>query len=495
MHQLPAPEALRQRLPSVVFDLAERFTASGFELSLVGGPVRDLFLGRISPDLDFTTSATPEQTLEVVTGYADAIWEVGRDFGTIAIRVGADTIEITTYRAESYDPASRKPVVAFGETLEDDLYRRDFSMNAMALRLPQLELVDPFGGHADLSAGVIRTPGAPSSSFSDDPLRMMRAARFASQLGMGVHDDVRAAMTDMAERITIISAERVRDETVKLICGADPRAGVDLLVETGLADQVLPEVSALRLETDEHHRHKDVYQHSLQVLQQATELETGPDGPVPGPDFVLRFAALMHDVGKPATRRFEPSGAVSFRHHDVVGSKLVKKRMRALRFDNDTTKAVARLVELHMRFYGYGDAGWSDSAVRRYVNDAGDLLERLHRLTRSDVTTRNRRKAERLAHAYDDLERRIAELAEQEELAAVRPDLDGRAIMDLLGIRPGPVVGRAYQHLLELRLDHGPMEHDAAVAALRAWWEQQPESRSSETAAAADGSTTTEEAQ
>ncbi|GHD11413.1 CCA tRNA nucleotidyltransferase [Zhihengliuella salsuginis] len=476
MHQLPEPAALRESLPAVVFDLADRFSAAGFELSLVGGPVRDLFLGRVSPDLDFTTDATPEQTLEAIAGFADAVWEVGREFGTIAFRVGRDTIEVTTYRAEAYDPASRKPVVAFGNKLEDDLYRRDFSMNAMALRLPQLELVDPFGGYTDLEAGVIRTPGAPSSSFSDDPLRMMRAARFASQLGVDVHDDVRAAMVDMAERITIISAERVRDELVKLICGAAPRAGIDLLVETGLADRVLPEVSALKLETDEHHRHKDVYQHSLQVLEQAADLESDADGPVPGPDFVLRFAALMHDVGKPATRRFEPTGAVSFRHHDVVGSKLVKKRMRALRFDNDSIKAVARLVELHMRFYGYGEAGWSDSAVRRYVNDAGDLLEHLHRLTRSDVTTRNRRKAERLAHAYDDLEQRIAQLAEQEELASVRPDLDGKAIMELLGVRPGPVVGRAYKHLLELRLDNGPMEHDDAVDALRTWWASQPES-------------------
>ncbi|GAA3706510.1 CCA tRNA nucleotidyltransferase [Zhihengliuella alba] len=476
MQQLPAPAALQRALPGVVFDLAARFTAAGHELSLVGGPVRDLFLGRVSPDLDFTTDATPEQTLELVSGWADAVWEIGREFGTIAFRVGGATLEVTTYRAEAYDPESRKPVVAFGSSLEDDLYRRDFAMNAMALRLPQLELVDPFGGYTDLEAGVIRTPGAPSSSFSDDPLRMMRAARFASQLGMDVHDDVRSAMVGMAERIAIISAERVRDELVKLICGDAPRAGVDLLVDTGLAEKVLPEVSALKLETDEHHRHKDVYQHSLQVLEQAAGLETGPDGAVPAPDFVLRFAALMHDVGKPATRRFESNGAVTFRHHDVVGSKLVKKRMRALRFDNDTIKAVARLVELHMRFYGYGEAGWTDSAVRRYVNDAGDLLERLHRLTRSDVTTRNRRKAERLAHAYDDLERRIAELAEEEELAAVRPDLDGEAIMALLGIRPGPLVGRAYRHMLELRLDHGPLERERAEAELRAWWAEQPES-------------------
>ena len=481
MQQLPDPTALTALLPPVVFDLARRFTDAGHELSLVGGPVRDLFLGRVSPDLDFTTDADPDQTLEAVAGWADATWEVGRAFGTIALRKGNDTIEVTTYRADAYDADSRKPAVAFGTSLSDDLYRRDFTMNAMALRLPSLELVDPFGGYGDLAAGVVRTPGAPSSSFSDDPLRMMRAARFASQLRVAVAPEVSQAMTDMAERIDIISAERVRDELVKLVCGADPRTGIDLLVETGLADRVLPEVSALKLEVDEHHRHKDVYQHSLQVLEQATELETGPDGPAPAPDFVLRFASLLHDVGKPATRRFEPSGAVTFRHHDAIGAKLVKKRMRALRFDNETIKSVARLVELHMRFYGYGEAGWSDSAVRRYVTDAGPLLERLHRLTRSDVTTRNRRKAERLAFAYDDLEHRIAELAEREEMEAIRPDLDGQAIMGILGISPGPVVGRAYRYLLELRLDNGPMDRAAAEAALTAWWLQQPESSTEET--------------
>jgi poly(A) polymerase len=322
---------------------------------------------------------------------------------------------------------------------------------------------------------VLATPGAPETSFSDDPLRMMRAARFASQLGVAVHENVRLAMSSMAERIAIISAERVREELVKLICGTHPRAGVDLLVDTGLAEFVLPEVSALRLESDEHHRHKDVYQHSLQVLEQAAGMETDAEGAVPGPDFVLRFAALMHDVGKPATRRFEPGGAVSFRHHDMVGSKLTAKRMKALRFDNDTIKAVARLVELHMRFYGYGEAGWSDSAVRRYVTDAGPLLERLHLLTRSDVTTRNQRKADRLSFAYDDLEARIAALRELESLEAVRPDLDGGQIMALLGLKPGPVVGRAYKFLLEERMEHGPLDPEVAKAKLHKWWAAQPE--------------------
>ncbi|MDR6416679.1 CCA tRNA nucleotidyltransferase [Pseudarthrobacter sulfonivorans] len=459
----------------VVLELGQRFVDAGHELSLVGGPVRDLFLGRTSPDLDFTTDATPDQTVALIKKWADNFWEIGRAFGTIGMRKAGFQIEITTYRAEAYDPESRKPVVAFGNSLTDDLLRRDFTINAMALRLPSLELVDPFGGVRDLHASVLTTPGSPEDSFSDDPLRMMRAARFASQLGISVHPDVRLAMSQMAERITIISSERVRDELVKLICGARPRIGVDLLVDTGLAEFVLPEVSALRLESDEHHRHKDVYQHSLQVLEQAAALETDAEGAVPAPDFVLRFAALMHDVGKPATRRFEPGGAVSFRHHDMVGSKLTSKRMKTLRFDNDTIKAVARLVELHMRFYGYGDAGWSDSAVRRYVTDAGPLLERLHRLTRSDVTTRNQRKAERLAFAYDDLEDRIATLREQESLEAVRPDLDGAQIMALLNLKPGPVVGRAYKFLLEERMEHGPLQPEDAEARLLAWWAQQPE--------------------
>ncbi|ALQ29208.1 CCA tRNA nucleotidyltransferase [Glutamicibacter soli] len=481
MHALPTHDALRQILPSVIFELADRFVRAGHELSLVGGPVRDLYLGRVSPDLDFTTSARPEETLKIVSGWADNTWDVGREFGTIAFKKGEHTLEVTTYRADAYDKDSRKPVVAFGDNLHDDLFRRDFTMNAMALRLPELELVDPFDGVSSLTDQQIRTPGSPDISFSDDPLRMMRAARFASQLKIEVSPEVRQAMSEMTDRIEIISAERVRDELVKLINGADPRAGIDLLVDTGLADRVLPEVSALRLEIDEHHRHKDVYQHSLTVLEQAVELETDAEGAVPGPDFILRFAALMHDVGKPATRKFEPSGAVSFRHHDMVGSKLVKARMRALRFDKDTTKAVARLVELHMRFYGYGDAGWTDSAVRRYVTDAGSLLERLHRLTRSDVTTRNRRKAERLAFAYDDLEARIAAIAEQEELDSIRPDLGGEQIMAILGIRPGPVVGRAYKFMLNLRLDEGVLGEEIASERLRQWWAQQPESQPSVT--------------
>ena len=451
-------------------ELGRLFESAGFELSLVGGPVRDLFLGSQALDLDFTTNATPDETLRVARGWADAHWEIGRDFGTIGLRKGDAMIEVTTYRAEAYDPDSRKPTVAFGRRLEDDLYRRDFTINSMALRLPSLELVDPYGGISDLSSGVLKTPGLPQDSFSDDPLRMMRAARFAARLDIDPAHEVVLAMKEMAGRIDIISAERVRDELVKLINGKNPRRGVDLMVDTGLADRVLPEIPALKMEIDEHHRHKDVYQHSLTVLMQAADLETDAEGPVPGPDFTLRFAALMHDVGKPATRRVEKGGAVSFRHHDVVGAKQVKKRMRELRFDNETIRNVARLVELHMRFYGYGEAGWTDSAVRRYVRDAGDQLERLHRLTRSDVTTRNKRKAQRLEFAYDDLEHRIEELSAQEELDAIRPELDGREIMEVLGIAPGPEVGEAYSYLLNLRLDEGALGHDAAVERLRAWW-------------------------
>ncbi|GAA1350004.1 CCA tRNA nucleotidyltransferase [Falsarthrobacter nasiphocae] len=471
--QMAADENL---LPPVVYELGRRFEDAGHELSLVGGPVRDLFLRRVSGDLDFTTDARPDGILDVVRGWADSTWEIGRAFGTIGLAKAGYTIEITTYRADAYEAGSRKPEVRFGETLEDDLFRRDFTVNSMALRLPSLELVDPFGGVRDLAAGRLRTPGRPEDSFSDDPLRMMRAARFASQLGVDVAPEVEAAMTGMAERLSIISAERVRDELVKLIKGQDPATGVDLLVRTGLADIMLPEVPALRLETDEHHSHKDVYQHSLTVLRQACETETDDDGPVPSPDFVLRFAALMHDVGKPSTRRFEGNGAVTFRNHDVVGAKIVRRRMRALRFDNDTIKAVSRLVELHMRFFGYKDQAWTDSAVRRYVTDAGALLERLHRLTRSDVTTRNKRKAARLSQAYDDLEARIAELAEQEEMAAIRPDLDGGQIMEILGLRPGPLVGKAYRWLLDLRLEEGPLGAEEARARLEAWWREQPES-------------------
>jgi poly(A) polymerase len=340
----------------------------------------------------------------------------------------------------------------------------------MAVELPSLQFVDPFGGLDDLVAGLLRTPGTPQESFSDDPLRMMRAARFTAQLGFRVVPEVVRGMTDMAGRIEIVAAERVRAEFEKLVLAPDPVAGLRLLVDTGLADHVLPELPALKLEIDEHHRHKDVYEHSLTVLQQAITLEDGPDGPVPRPDLVLRLAALLHDIGKPRTRRYEPGGGVSFHHHELEGAKLASRRLKAMRFDKDTIRQVARLVELHLRFHGYGDAEWTDSAVRRYVTDAGPLLERLHKLTRSDCTTRNRRKAEQLSAAYGALEGRIARLRAQEQLDAVRPDLDGNEIMEILGIPPGPEVGLAWNYLKHLRLERGPMSRDEAREELLRWW-------------------------
>ena len=471
MPTVPVPDATAALVEraAVVVELGERFAAAGHELALVGGPVRDAFLGRGTDDLDVTTDARPERVLELVAGWADATWDVGIAFGTVGLRKGDHKIEVTTYRAEAYDAGSRKPEVSYGTSLEDDLRRRDFTVNAMAVRLPSLELVDPFGGLDDLEAGLLRTPGTPEESFGDDPLRMMRAARFASTLGLDVAPEVVAAMTAMCGRLAIVSAERVRDELVKLVLGAYPRAGLRLLVDTGLAQLVLPELPALALEVDEHHRHKDVYEHTLQVLERAIDLETSHE-PVSGPDLVLRFAALMHDVGKPRTRRFEDDGGVSFHHHEMVGARMTRKRMQVLRFSTDDTEAVSRLVELHLRFHGYGDGEWTDSAVRRYVRDAGDLLPRLHKLTRADCTTRNKRKADRLARTYDELEARIARLSEEEELAAMRPALDGNRIMEILGIPPGRDVGAAYAFLLELRLERGLLDDDEAERELRAWW-------------------------
>jgi len=473
--QRRALASLAQLAPDAVA-LGRRFADAGHELALVGGPVRDAFLGRVSADLDFATSARPDESERILSGWGDAHWDIGKRFGTLgARRFGRGgssdvVVEVTTYRTDAYDPTSRKPAVEFGDTLEGDLSRRDFTVNAMAVRVPDLQFVDPFDGLGDLARRVLRTPVDPEQSFDDDPLRMMRAARFVAQLGFGIDDAARAATVAMAERLSIVSAERVRDELVKLLLSDHPRDGLQVLVGTGLADQVLPELSALRLEIDEHHRHKDVYEHSLTVLEKAIALETGPDGAVPGPDLVLRLAALLHDVGKPRTRRFEQGGGVSFHHHEVVGAKLVAKRLAALHFDKQTVHDVARLTELHLRFHGYGDAGWTDSAVRRYVTDAGPLLERLHRLTRSDCTTRNARKAARLSAAYDDLEERIGRLAEAEELASIRPDLDGTQIMQALGIGPGRDVGEAYRYLLELRMDRGPLGADAAREELLRWW-------------------------
>ncbi len=455
------------RVSPVADDLARRFQEAGFTLALVGGSVRDALLGRLGNDLDFTTDARPEDVLKIVRPWADAVWEVGIAFGTVGCRKSDFDIEVTTYRSEAYDRTSRKPEVSYGDSIEDDLIRRDFTVNAMAVALPQKEFIDPHNGLEDLAARVLRTPGTPEESFSDDPLRMMRAARFAAQLDFEVAPEVVTAMTEMSGRLEIVSAERVRDELNKLILSAHPREGLRLLVDTGLADLVLPELPALRLERDEHHRHKDVYEHTLIVLEQAIDLEEN------GPDLVLRLAALLHDIGKPRTRRFEKDGRVSFHHHEVVGAKMTKTRMTKLKYSNEQVKDVSKLVELHLRFHGYGTGEWTDSAVRRYVRDAGPLLERLHKLTRSDCTTRNKRKANALSRAYDGLEERIARLQEQEELDAIRPDLDGNEIMEILGVGPGPQIGKAYKHLLELRLENGPMERDAAVAALKEWWATQ----------------------
>ncbi|MFN8099681.1 MAG: CCA tRNA nucleotidyltransferase [Dermatophilaceae bacterium] len=479
MVNAPSQQALRRAVAhlgpvlGLIVDLGERFAAAGHELALVGGPVRDAFLARTSPDLDFTTSARPEESEPILAAWGETTWDIGRAFGTIGAVRGGTTVEVTTYRADAYDRTTRKPVVAFGDNLVDDLRRRDFTVNAMALRLPALEFIDPYAGLADLAARRLRTPAPATVSFADDPLRMMRAARFAAQLGLEPSAEVFAAMRELAGSISIVSAERVRDELTKLLLAPQPRAGLGLFVDAGLAAEVLPELPALRLEIDEHHRHKDVYEHSLTVLDQAIALEGPPGGTpdsVPGPDLVLRLSALLHDIGKPRTRRFEAGGGVSFHHHEVVGAKLVRARLRALRFDKETVTAVSRLVELHLRFHGYGDGAWTDSAVRRYVTDAGPLLPRLHRLTRADCTTRNARKARRLAATYDELERRIGRLQQQEELAAIRPELDGNQIGAILGIPPGPVLGQAYTYLLSVRLDEGPIGPAAAEDRLRAWW-------------------------
>jgi poly(A) polymerase len=452
------------RVSPIADELGRRFADAGHELHLVGGSVRDALLGSLGDDLDFCTDAHPDQTLIVVKGWADAIWETGREFGTIGVQKRGLRIEITTFRAEAYDGVTRNPVVQYGMNLLDDLQRRDFTINAMAVSVPGHVFTDPYGGLSDLGRRLIRTPAAPALSFSDDPLRMLRAARFAAKLRFTVDEPVVRAMTDMSADLDRITAERIRDEFTKLLCADDPVAGLRLLVDTGLADRFLPEISGLKLEIDEHAQHKDVYEHTLMVVQNAIRLEG--DG---GPDFVLRMAALMHDVGKPATKEVGRDGRVTFHHHEVVGARLTKARMKAMRYPKDVIADVVELVALHLRFYGYGRGEWTDSAVRRYVTDAGDLLPRLHKLTRSDVTTRNKRKAAGLAADYDALEERIARIQAEEDLARVRPDLDGNAIMELLGVPPGPIVGQAWRYLKELRLDRGPLSRDEAEAELMRW--------------------------
>ena len=448
------------------------FAAAGHELYLVGGSVRDAVLGRLTTDLDFTTDARPEVVQKIVRPWADALWDTGIEFGTVGVGKGvgenAERLEITTFRADSYDQVSRNPQVRYGDRLEDDLVRRDFTVNAMAVRITADgpgEFIDPLGGLTALRQRILDTPSAPEVSFGDDPLRMLRAARFVSQLQFDVSDRVRRAITEMAPQLGRITVERVAVELDKMLLGADPVAGIDLMVETGMGEVVLPEIGGMQMAIDEHHQHKDVYQHSLTVLRQAMALEQ------PGePDLVLRWAALLHDIGKPATRRHESDGGVSFHHHEVVGAKMVRKRMRALKYSKQMVDDVSQLVYLHLRFHGYGDGKWTDSAVRRYVADAGPLLPRLHKLVRADCTTRNKRRAARLQGNYDELEARIAELAAKEDLERVRPDLDGNEIMRLLDIPPGPQVGQAWNFLKELRLDRGPLDHDEAVAELLAWW-------------------------
>ena len=451
--------------------LAAAFKEAGFKLALVGGPVRDAILGRLGNDLDFTTNANPKDCEKILNKWADSVWDVGAAFGTIAGKKGEVTVEITTYRSESYKADSRKPVVEFGDNIEADLARRDFTINAMALELTTEKptFIDLFNGVSDLQNKLIKTPGKPEDSFSDDPLRMMRAARFMSQLDFTVDLAVIAAMKSMAKRLEIISSERIRDEFIKTVMGQKPKLGITLLVETGLADIFLPEVPKLKLEIDEHHHHKDVYEHSLTVLEQAIALEER----LGGPNLTLRLAALLHDIGKPKTRQLIAGGGVSFHHHEVVGARMCKERLRTLRFDNHLINDVAKLVFLHLRFHGYGSGEWSDSAVRRYVRDADELLTHLHLLTRADCTTRNKKKADLLAKTYDELEDRIAVLMQQEELNKIRPDLTGEQIMQILNLKPSPAVGKAYDFLLELRLENGPMGEEKAKQELLNWWQRQ----------------------
>ena len=441
--------------------MASLFEQAGKRLYLVGGVVRDVLVNvdRHEQDLDFTTDALPDQTEAILRPWAEALWTTGKRFGTIGARRGERVLEVTTHRAEAYAPESRKPEVRFAEAVEADLSRRDFTVNAMALRLPSPELIDPFGGLGDLAAKRLRTPLSPEESFTDDPLRMLRAARFVAGFGLVPDDELTAAVEKLHGRLSIVSPERIRAELDKLLVVDRPGPGLWFLVQTGLADEFLPELPALGLEQDPIHRHKDVLAHTIAVVERTP------------PDRLLRLAALFHDVGKPRTRRIGPAG-VSFHHHVVVGARMTRERMEALRYSNEDVEAVTRLVELHLRFHGYneGDGGWTDAAVRRYARDAGPLLDRLNQLTRADCTTRNQRKADMLARRMDALERRIDELRQREELATMRPDLDGRQVMEHLGLKPGPAVGRALAFLLELRLEEGPLGEAEAYQRLDEWW-------------------------
>ena len=462
-----AISALREKAP-LALELAKHFKKGGFTLALVGGSVRDILLNRLGNDLDFTTNARPDDIKKIMKSWAGDTWEIGAKFGTIGAKRGDIVFEITTYRSEVYVSESRKPEVKFGDSIEVDLYRRDFTVNAMAIELTteEPEFIDPHNGVRDLLVKTLRTPGSPELSFGDDPLRMLRAARFAAQLGFAIAPEVLTAMSEMAERLEIISAERIHDEFVKIMMSPNPRIGITTLVDTGLCERFLPEIPKLRLEIDEHHHHKDVYEHTLTVVEQSMALEER----LGGPNLVIRLAALLHDIGKPKTRALIDGGGVSFHHHEVVGARMTKERLKKLRFEHQVVEDVAQLVFLHLRFHGYGGGEWTDSAVRRYVRDAGDLLTHLHVLTRADCTTRNKKKAESLASNYDHLEARIAALMEEEELLKIRPDLDGHAIMEILGVKAGPIVGKAYEFLLELRLEHGPLGEARAKEELLNWW-------------------------
>jgi poly(A) polymerase len=455
------PERLQPVLDEVR-PLAERFGAAGKRIYLVGGSVRDLLLGRDASEIDFdlTTDARPDEIESIVSGWADAVWTQGKRFGTIGCRKKGRDYEITTHRAEAYAPDSRKPEVVFGDDIETDLSRRDFTVNAMALSLPEPELIDPHGGAIDLAAKRLRTPLSPEESFTDDPLRMLRAARFLAGYGLEPDEELVDAVKRLHDRLEIVAAERIRMELDKLMVVDRPGPGLWFLVHTGLAAEFLPELPGLELEQDPIHRHKDVLAHTIAVVENTS------------PDKILRLSALFHDVGKPKTRSYGTKGKVMFHHHEVVGARMTRDRMVALRYPNDEVEAVVELVKLHLRFHTYR-MGWTDSAVRRYVRDAGPLLDKLNELTRCDCTTRNPKKAEALAERMDQLEQRIAELREQEELAAMRPDLDGAEVMAHLDIPPGRQVGKALEFLLELRLEEGPLDKDEVYRRLDEWWAAQ----------------------
>lgn len=448
------PDHAALEVDPLAAELGERFRAAGHELYLVGGVVRDLLLGRVHDDLDFATSARPHETIRLLQGWADSRYTVGVRFGTVGARKGPRVFEITTFREDVYREEHRRPVVTFARDIETDLSRRDFTINAMAVRLPEGTFVDPFAGVKALAARVLDTPLDPEVSFSDDPLRMLRAARFAANLGAEPAPRVVAAIRSMRERLKIVSAERIRDELDKLLLGEAPARGLELVVGSGLAEEFLPELPALSLEQDLVQKHKDVLRHTYAVVEGCE------------PDLVLRLAALLHDIGKPRTREITPDG-VTFHHHEVVGARMAEERLRALRYPAHVIHDVRALVEMHLRFHGYAE--WSDAAVRRYVRDAGHLLDRLNQLTRADCTTRNPFKAKQLAALQDDLEERIARLAEQENLDALRPPLDGRQVMAHLGIEPGPLVGEALDHLMEIRMERGPIPEDEALALLDEW--------------------------